>query len=177
MKLITRLLGHRSSNYQECIHFSGNFDYINSQVRNYICSFITKMLTLPTNQLFHLTLVVELPWDERQENEEFISELLSKNVNDLRQPSACRILQLPGNLNCSNHTRNSTSKAHQELHISPLSLRLSLWGSPWIFLLFTGIFPSLTCCSLTAVCKRSFFPHLLSHLLSGCRILALLSEY
>lgn len=118
------------------------------------------MHTPARNQLFNLTLVAELPWHERLENEELISELLSKNVNDLRQLSARRILQLSGNLlNCSNHTRNSPTKAYQELNISPLSLRPSLRGSPWLFLFSSGIFPSLTCCSLMAMCKRrSFFP-------------------
>lgn len=95
LKLISRLLCHRSSNYQECIHFCGNLDYINNQIRNYICSFITKMHTPPTNQLFYLALVAELPWDECQENEELISELFSENLNVLRQLSACRILQMP----------------------------------------------------------------------------------
>lgn len=41
------------------------------------------MLTPPTNQLFHLTLVAELPWDERQENEEFqISFLKMLMISD-----------------------------------------------------------------------------------------------
>lgn len=69
-------------------------------------------------------------------------------------------------------------KQTEQQNISPLSLRLSLWGSPWIFLLLTGSFPSLTCCSFTGICKsRTFFPTSYHIFYFGGRILALLSEH
>lgn len=156
--------------------------HVNSQIRNYLCYFATKTDATPVPRWAP----IKQPTDVRSTTDRGLngkgttssvqSFLKMLKIWDNRVHAgfySCPVIFL-----AAVFIQEIPRQKHTEQqNISPLPFRLSLWGCPWIFLLFTGIFPSLTYSSFMSLCKkRTSFPICYHIFYFGGRILALPSE-